>query len=136
MPCTCLRVNSGAMDETHRGVTGQRRYRGWLLGTWIAVLLCAVVELVVGFVVAGLVAFLYGGVCFEPASVEGMRDGRHTLLVISALAVAPWLAALAWTRYRLRLALLGLLAAGPVLLVTADALLSSAADWSSGWCMY
>ena len=123
-------------DNASRLVTGQRRYGGWLLATWIALIVAVAVEFVLGFLVTGLLMFLYGGVCFEPASPDDMREGRRVLIAVTAAGTAPWLLALVWTRHRLRVAVSGLVAVSPALLATLVALTASPAQWSSDWCLF
>lgn len=108
----------------------------WPTGTWFVVLVAAVVELLASFVGAGLVSFAHQGICSEPASVEDLWRGRWELLAICVVGLLPWLLAAVRNRRWLRMVLLGLVATAPALLITVQAWVSSAEDWTIDWCVF
>ena len=109
---------------------------------WVAAVFLAVVQFFVGFVIAGLTAWGSQGVCGDPASVADLNEGRRVLLGEAVVGLLPWLLALVLARTRLRpwqlgvLALLGVVAVAPVVLITVSAWTSSPAEWSGGWCAF
>ena len=113
-----------------------RAWRGWRPTTWLLVTGATLVEHAVAFLVWAYISLQHAGVCHEPASVSDLHQGQRALVVATIIATTPWALFLARTRYRVRTALFAGAAVVPVAFGMVQALLSSPAEWTSGWCAF
>jgi hypothetical protein len=72
---------------------------------------------IIGFLLIGFYGYVASAVvnatCREPPAPADVLQGRHRLLVLMAVALAPWLLAAVWIRPRRRLVISGLICTTP-----------------------
>jgi hypothetical protein len=104
----------------------------WSWGVWCALVIGVVVEAVVALAVLLFISFGASTTCGQPATASNVRSGETGLIVATSLGLAPWALAMIFSRRRLWLAVLALVAVLPLLYG-----LSAGFDpqfWVGGFC--
>jgi hypothetical protein len=99
---------------------------------WLAIGFGVAVEAVASFVVMLVIVWGASTTCDQVATASNVRSGETSLIVATCLGLAPWVIAMIFSRRRLWLAVLGLIAVLPLLYG-----LSAGLDpqfWVGGFC--
>jgi hypothetical protein len=112
------------------------RWRGWRPALWLAAVAGVVLEWAVTVMVALYLVLAHAGLCFAPSTAQGLRSAQLGHLALGAALTAPWLLAVLLSRYRWRVACLGLAGTVFALVLAVEALLDTPAGFSTAVCVF